>query len=299
MPQSRRPRSLAQSLVQYDSPDVDRLGVERPIFGDLYHRLVRLSWPAFFGLFALCFLLVNLAFGWLYWLDPGGLAYGPQDNLVTGYLRDFFFSVHTIATVGYGNVAPRSLYANGVVVVEVACGIMMIALMTGLLFARFSRPRARILFSHVAVISPFEGIPTLKFRAANQRTNFILEASVRVSLVRTETHDDKLIRRFHDLPLIRSSTPVFALSWQVMHRIGEDSPLFGLSAADLAAQDVEIVVLMTGFDSSMAQTVRTRHAYGHEALIHDHEFVDILTERPQGRRLIDFGRFHDIEPIDG
>ncbi len=267
------------------------------MFVDVYHRLIRMSWPRFFGVFGLLFLAINLMFATLYWIDEAGLDYSEHDALHPAFLRAFFFSVHTIATVGYGNVTPRDIFTNCVVVVEIACGIMMIAISSGLMFARFSRPIARILFSSIAVVSPFEDVPTLKFRAANQRNNFILEATVRLALLRTEHHNGQQFRRFHDLDLVRSSNPVFALSWLVMHKIDETSPLYGIDAESFVRDGHEIVVLMTGFDSSMAQQIHARHAYGASTIRWDHEFVDILNVGPSGRRQLDYRRFHDAEPL--
>lgn len=292
-----KPRSLAQSIVEYDGLDVERIGAPRGVFVDVYHRLIRMSWPRFFAVFAALFLVSNLFFAMFYWADLAGLVSSEHDALHPPFLRAFFFSVHTIATVGYGNVAPRDIFTNIVVVVEIACGIMMIAISSGLMFARFSRPIARILFSSVAVVSPFEGVPTLKFRAANQRNNFILEANVRLSLLHTEHHNGQQFRRFHDLDLVRSSNPVFALSWLVMHKIDESSPLYGIDGETFAREGHEIVVLMTGFDASMAQQIHARHAYGPSTILWDHEFVDILNVGPSGRRQLDYRRFHDAEPL--
>ncbi len=266
------------------------------MFEDLYHRSVRMGWTAFFGLFALVFLALNLFFAGLYLLDAEGLVHGVDTGTTSPFLRCFFFSVHTIATVGYGNVYPASLYVNAVVVIEIAVGILVIALTSGLAFARFSIPTARILFSDVAIVRMFEGVPTLMFRAANQRNNFIVEASVRLSLLRTEADGDGTLRRFYDLPLVRSTSPAFSLSWLVMHRIDEASPLYGMKQEDWEASGDELVVLMTGTDSSLAQFISARHAFGPDRVKWNHRFADILGTDSDGRRWIDYGRFHEIQP---
>ena len=290
-------RSLSQSLRGFDGLDVGRRGQSQRWYQDLYHRWVRASWPLFFAGFGTVFICLNLVFAGLYALDPAGLAQVGAQPVGNAFLKCFFFSVHTVATVGYGNIYPNSIYVNFVVIVEIAVGILVFALTSGMVFARFSIPRARILFSDVAVVRPFEGYPTLMFRAANQRNNFIVEASVRLSILRLQIDGDRRMRRFFDLALLRSTSPVFALTWQVMHRIDETSPLFGMTQTDFDAQDDELIVLMTGMDSSLSQTVMSRHGYGPGRVLWDHEFVDVLHEDSRGRRWIDFGNFHAVTPI--
>lgn len=290
------PRSSSASIDGRDRIDDGRRRLGRRLFDDFYHRCLRMPWPAFFGLFALTFLVLNLFFAGLYLLDPAGLAHSVDTGTTSPFLRCFFFSVHTIATVGYGNVYPASLFVNAVVVVEIAVGILVIALTSGLAFARFSIPTARILFSEVSVIREFEGWPTLMFRAANQRSNFIVEASVRLSLLRNVSDGDGTMRRFYDLPLIRSTSPAFTLSWLVMHRIDQSSPLYGMTQPDWETSGDELVVLMTGTDSSISQFISARHAFGAEQVLWGCRFADILSTDANGRRLIDYSRFHETMP---
>ncbi len=292
------PRGFSQSIIDGDSLDIGRIGHEHHWWGDLYHNLTRMSWFAFFGWFALTFLIINLLFATAYMLDPHGLSSVTVDDQMSPFARAFFFSVHTIATVGYGNVYPVSWIANLITVVEIACGILVFGLTSGIIFARFSRPTARVLFSSVAVVKPFDGLPTLIFRAANQRANFILEASMQLWILRTETVDGNTMRRFYELPLIRSTSPVFALSWLVMHRIDEASPFFGMSQADFDARDDDIVVLMRGTDANVSQPVHARHAYSKGSIFWDRDFVDVMSIDPDGRRWIDYGKFHDVVELD-
>ena len=293
---SREPRSFSQSLRSHDRVDVSREGQSQRWYQDVYHRWVRASWPLFFAGFGAVFIGVNLLFAGLYALDPAGLVETGSPHSGMTFLKCFFFSVHTIATVGYGNIYPGSIYVNFVVVLEIALGVLVFALTSGLVFARFSIPRARIIFSDVAVIRQFEGAPTLMFRAANQRNNFIVEASVRLSILRLHVADGRKMRRFFDMALLRSTSPVFALTWLVMHRIDEHSPLFGMTQADFDAADDELIVLMTGMDSSLSQTMTARHGYGPGRVLWDHEFVDVLREDEAGRRWIDYASFHDVIP---
>ncbi|WP_127900706.1 ion channel [Solirhodobacter olei] len=290
----QRPRGGFEAETRRDDRHIHTLGRRSRFSTDIYHSLVGMSWPRFFLTFALVFAGINAIFAGLYMLAPGELA-GKTEGLPT-FARDFFFSVHTLATVGYGNVVPSSLLGNLLVTVEIGCGILLIAVTSGLMFARFSRPSARILFSRVAVITEFDGAPHLMFRAANLRRNYVLEAGARLSVIRQEVHGSQVIRRYHDLPLVRARNPVFSLSWLVMHRIDETSPLFGLDAAQAEADDVELVVVMSGFDMTMAQDIHARNSWTHDAIRWGHAFVDIVSFESGGRRVLDYTRFHDSAP---
>jgi inward rectifier potassium channel len=276
---------------------VTRLGVAEAPWGDLYHLLLSLSWPRFFGLLGLTYVLLNGVFALVYLADPmpgGGIA-----NARAGSFADaFFFSVQTMASIGYGAMNPQSLYANVVVTVEAVIGLFWLATATGLMFARFSRPTARVLFSNVAIIAPYDGAPTLMFRAANQRRNQILEAQIRLTLVRNDiTAEGQFMRRFYDLSLSRSQTPIFALTWLALHPIDEYSPLYGMTEAELAEIETEIVVTLTGIDETFAQTIHARHSYVTSEILWNVRFADILTRTPDGRRAVDYSCFHKVVPL--
>ena len=178
--------------------------------------------------------------------------------------------------------------------VETGVGLMLIAVATGLVFARFSRPTARVLFSRVAVIAPHNGVPTLSFRAANLRHNQILQAVVNVVLLRDEeTQEGEMIRRFYDLKLARQRSPVFAMTFTVMHAIDRDSPLYGATAGTLQEQNAELIVTGTGIDETMAQPVHVRTSYLPHEILWSHRFVDLFGWTEDGRRVIDYRRFHD------
>jgi inward rectifier potassium channel len=266
----------------------------RPWLGDLYHVALRLSWPSFLLGGALLYLAANAGFALLYLVEPGAIA-----NARPGSFRDaFFFSVQTIATLGYGVMAPATFYANLVVTAETGSGLLLLAVATGLVFARFSLPTARMLFSRVAVIGPYNGSPTLSLRVANQRRNQILEAEVAAMLLRDEkTVEGTLIRRFYDLKLARTRTPVFALTFTVMHEIDHTSPLHGATAASLAAENAELIVTASGVDETIATRVHARTSYlPHEILWH-HRFADVIGWTDDGCRVVDYRRFHDTEPL--
>jgi len=259
-------------------------------FLDFYHNILTVSWPWFFFQLAAAFIAVNLVFATLYVIDRGGIV-----NARPGSFADaFFFSVQTLGTLGYGVMAPRTLYANLLVTVESFSGILTIALFTGVIFARFSRPFARVLFSNVAVVAPFDGIPTLMFRVANQRGEAIMDASVTLTLARQYTTLEGItMRRAEELKLMRSSNSLFALSWTVMHVIDQDSPLYGLTQEDMEAQDMEIVVTLNGLDEILADRIYARHAYWADEIAWNRRFVDVISLTPAGNRLVDLTRFHD------
>jgi len=259
---------------------------------DPYHLVLTLSWPRFFAALLLVFTLVNLGFGTVYWLLPGSVANARADM----FFDYFFFSIETLATVGYGVMSPASLAGHVVTSLEILTGMVGIALTTGLAFARFSRPTARILFSRRAVIGEFDGQRMLMLRLANERHNRIVEATATLSLVRSEVtaHGESFVR-IHDLRLIRERTPVFVLSWTLMHPIDAGSPLHGVDSAQLAASRARIVASVTGHDEAMAAAVHAGSAYEAEDLVFDGRFVDIFQETPEGESVLDLTRFHDIE----
>ena len=259
---------------------------------DPYHLVLTLSWPRFFGVLVLAFILVNLLFGTLYWLLPGSVANARADV----FSDFFFFSVETLATVGYGVMAPANLHGHIVASLEILTGMVGIALTTGLVFARFSKPTARILFSRNAVIRDFKGERVLMLRIANERHNRIVEATAALSLVRNEVDAlGETFVRIHDLRLLRERTPVFALTWTLIHPIDERSPLHGLDTAQLAASSSRLVVSVAGHDETMAAWVHAGGEYAAEDLVFDGRFVDILRVTAAGERVVDLTRFHDIE----
>jgi inward rectifier potassium channel len=258
-------------------------------FTDFYHGVLTASWPVFILQLAALFIVVNLIFAMLYLLDVGGIS-----NAEPGSFTDaFFFSVQTLGAGG-GDMAPQSFYANILVTAESFIGILTIALFAGIMFARFSRPVARVVFSNIAVVTPFDGVPTLMFRAANQRGNSILDASVTVSLARQYvTQEGVEMRRFHELKLMRSSNPLFALSWTVMHPIDEASPLFGLNPEQMTEEEMEIIVMLQGMDETISDHIFARHAYWHDEIVWHKRFADVISVAPSGHRVLDLTHFHD------
>ena len=282
-------------LIARDTADrVVRLGLEREWFGDLYHRILTMRWWGFFAIGSATYIAANLVFAVLYLLQPGSIAHASPGD----FFDAFFFSVQTMATIGYGRMSPATFYANLLMTVETAVGLMFVALTTGLVFARFSRPTARVLFSNVAVVGPYNGLQTLSIRIANQRQNQLLAAEVTMTLVRDETSaEGELTRRFYDLALVRNRSPVFALTFRVMHPIDADSPLYGMTYEKLAEQHAEIVVIAGGIDETLVQPVSARTSYLPHEILWSHRFVDIFGWTEDGRRAIDYRRFHDTVRI--
>ncbi|MEB3358908.1 MAG: ion channel [Synechococcales bacterium] len=284
-----------QRIVTPDGTfNIQRLGDTSTVWGDIYHSMLTLPWVGFFGVIALIYLVMNALFAIAYLIGGDNIA-----NARPGSFADaFFFSVQTMASIGYGAMYPQTTYANVVVAIEALTGLMGVAIATGLLFARFSRPTARVRFSRVAVIAPYDGVPTLMFRTANQRRNRMLEAQICVTLVRNEvTREGQSMRRFYDLSLVRSQTPIFALSWTVMHAIDTNSPLYGLTLEDLEDLDAELIVMLTGLDETFSQTVHARHSYIPAEILPDRQFADLFSYSPDGQFVIDYSRFDQVLAI--
>lgn len=268
------------------------IGLPRAGWRDAYHVLLTIPLWVFFAGMAGAYLGINTVFALLYLADPGGVT-----NARPGDFADhFFFSVQTMASVGYGVMAPRSLYANSVMVLECFVGLFNLAIATGLLFARFSRPTARIMFSDIAVVAPFDGSPALMFRAANRRRNLVVEAEVSLSLVcDVTTAEGVTMRRFYDLSVLRSRTPLFYLTWQVIHPIDVASPLYGETAKSLVEKRAEILVVMKGVDETFVSTIHARASYLPKQIVWGRQLADIFTVDDKGQRMIDFRRFHEAE----
>lgn len=274
--------------------NIVRIGTEQARWRDPYHLLLTISWVQFFALTTLSYIAANALFALLYLLGGDGIK-----NANPGSFADaFFFSVQTMASIGYGAMYPSTPWANALVTIEALVGLLGLAMATGLMFARFARPTARVLFSNNAIITVQDGLPTLMLRAANQRHNQVIEGQVRMTLVRNViTQEGEYMRRFYDMRLVRSQTPVFVLTWTIMHQIDADSPLYGLTGDDLAEVEAEIVITLTGLDETFAQTIHARHSYLASEIVWNVRFANILSRLPDGRRAVDYRLFHDVVPM--
>jgi inward rectifier potassium channel len=269
-------------------------GIARSILQDQYHYFMTVSWPQLFGTFALFFLAFDVLFGCLYALVPGCIA-----NLnPPGFAGAFFFSVETLATVGYGDMHPITLYGHSIAMLEIFVGLMSLALITGIMFARFSRPRARFLFARYGVVRPIDGNLTLMFRAANARLNVVQEASAQLRMMRDEvTTEGFRIRRITDLALVRSQHPMFFLGWNIMHVIDASSPLRSETAESLRQAGALFILSVGGTDDTTGQVLMARAEYTGEDIRWNQSFRDILERAPDGTLHIDYGKFHDVEPF--
>jgi inward rectifier potassium channel len=253
-----------------------------------------ISWPRLFGTLAAFFLAFDVLFGYLYHLVPGCIA-----NLnPPGFAGAFFFSVETLATVGYGDMHPQTLYGHTVAMAEIFVGVMSLAVITGIMFARFSRPRARFLFTKNAVVRPIDGKQTLIIRAANQRQNVVQDASAKLRMIRDEvTEEGFRIRRVIDLALVRSQHPMFVLGWTIMHVIDHTSPLKSETAESLRDHDATFVLSVSGTDETTGQVLMARGEYSSADILWNASFRDILEEAEDGTLSIDYSKFHDVEPF--
>jgi inward rectifier potassium channel len=263
-----------------------------------YHAMLSMSWARFYSMIALGYLVANLVFATAFLMCGPGALHGqdPGAGLGDRCFDAFFFSVQTLATIGYGRLSPNGLPANILVAVEALVGMLAITMATGLAFARFSRHGARIRYSRKAVIAPFRGGRALMFRVINVRDTQIVGLSARAMLGRIDRAGGKPTRRFQPLALERSEVLFFPLHWTIVHPIDEKSPLFGETPESLAAADVEVVVMLTGADEGSSQTVHSRSAYGYEDIVHDVRFADMFLEPQDGRPRIDVGRLDQYEP---
>ena len=280
-------------VVRFSQREVETLGLNQGFWGDLYHRSMDVSWPVFFGSAAALFIALNAVFGFLYSLGHDPIANAAQN----GPLAYFYFSIETLATVGYGDMHPQTNYGHLIATIEIFTGMSFLAVMTGLIFARFSRPRARFIFANNAVIAHHEGQQTLIIRVANARHNAISRANARLWIIRVErTKEGEQLRRFYELKLDRNDHPIFALSWNLFHFIDKDSPLYGLTASDLAEADALLVLNVSGNDDSSAQQLHARRVYSWRDIRWHHRYKDITSVSPQGRVLLDYTKFHDTVP---
>ncbi len=270
---------------------VERRGLKDPRVKDLYHLMLSTSWPIFLLLLVGLYLGVNFCFAVLYTVLPGSVSQSSGT-----LLEHFFFAVETMSTVGYGAMAPQSLYAHWLMVAQSITGFLLTAVSTGLMFAKFSRIQAEVLFSESVLLQVHDGKPVLTFRVANKRTAQIVDAQMNVTLVKDEmTREGISVRRLYDLKLRRHRSPLFALVWNVYHEIDNQSPLWAVTAEDLDTDKVTLIITCSGIDDSLGQTLHTRYAYNWQDFRFDVRFADIIRFEDNGIRYVDYQYFHQTE----
>jgi inward rectifier potassium channel len=290
---ARSQHKLRQKLVKIGDRRVMALGVNSSDYKDIYHYALSMSWPLFVVCFAALFVVINIIFATLYWLGGDAVAHARL-----GHIEDYFyFSIETFATLGYGDMHPQSDYAHIISSIEVFVSMLVTAVVTGVVFARFALPQARILFAQIIVIGQHEGQPTLMLRMANERHNVITDAKAKLWIAKVgQSQEGVMFRRFYELNTERSHNPIFALSWTLFHPITPDSPLWGMDQQKLEDVQANFIVTFSGHDEATGQQLNARKAYGVNDVVWGHHYADILDVKADGLVHLDYRLFHVAEP---
>src|ERR1700732_49721 len=287
----RRPRNI---LVRSGQFELVKLNVKEFDLRDTYHLILTLTWPGFAGVVFGIYLLINVFFAILYMLNPRAIA----EMAPGSFFGAFFFSVETLATVGYGHMYPETFYGHLIAMVEIMAGMVGSAVITGLIFVRFSRPTARMHFSKVAVIAPFDGSPNLMIRVANLRHQAMVEPEFRMILLRSVvTAEGDEVRRFRSLKLEFDRLIAFPAVLTVRPRIDEDSPLFGMTPKDFQQQDIRLIASIVGVDTVIVAPVESFGDYNYEQIEWNRRFVEIYDQNEEGEWTGDYGRIDETEDI--
>jgi inward rectifier potassium channel len=288
-----KPGKPRAHVVTIGQREIETHGLGTGFWSDLYHRSMTVYWPVFFGSAAAIFLLLNAVFAFIYWFGDKAIA-NVDPNLPLP-LSLFYFSIETLATVGYGDMHPQTNYGHIVATVEIFTGMSFLAVMTGLIFARFSRPRARFVFARHPVVTTYQGEPTLMIRFANARHNTISQATARLWLLRLEsTKEGEQFRRYYELKLDRREHPMFSLSWTLLHLIDETSAFYGMTADDFVASEGVLILNVDGVDDNSAQRLYARQIYSRQDIRWQHRYRDITSFPVKGRLVLDYTKFHDV-----
>src|ERR1700731_4911405 len=271
-----------------------KLNAKKADLRDTYHLVLTLSWPGFAAVVFAIYLFINVVFATLYMLNPRAIA-----EMAPGSFFDaFFFSVETLATVGYGHMYPETFYGHLIAMLEIMVGMFGLAVITGLIFVRFSRPTARIQFSKVAVIAPFDGVPNLMIRLANLRHQAMVEPQFRIILLRnTVTVEGDEVRRFRSLHLEFDHLIAFPAVLTVRHPIDKTSPLFGMTPEDFRQQNIRILASIVGVDTVIVAPVQSFGDYNYEQIEWNRRFVEIYDQNEEGEWTVDYARIDETEDI--
>jgi inward rectifier potassium channel len=277
--------------------NVQRTGLHFITSLNLYHTLLSMSWRVFLGLVLVLYFMSNVVFGLLYsWLGPEALVDISSTPTANLFVRGFFFSVQTFATIGYGTIHPVGVIPNLLVAIESYYSLIANALITGVVFARFARPTAKVLFSKSAVIAPYRGITGLMFRLVNGRNSQLMEVQAKVMFAYFVEENGETKRKFDLLELERRSVAFLPLSWTVVHPIDEDSPLYGMTEQDMRDADAELLIVLTATDETFATVVHTRTSYKYDEIKFGHKFVSIYNPKEPGDPIsIDIRRLSETE----
>jgi inward rectifier potassium channel len=280
--------------VKYGQFEFVKLNAEKFDLRDTYHFVLTLSWPGFAGLIFSIYLLINVFFALLYMLEAHAIA-----EMAPGSFFDaFFFSVETLATVGYGHMYPETFYGHLITMLEIMVGMFGLAVITGLIFVRFSRPTARMHFSKIAVIAPFDGVPNLMIRIANLRHQAMVEPEFRMIFIRDSiTAEGDEVRRFRSLKLDFDHLIAFPVVLTVRHQIDKTSPLFGMTPEDFKQQNIRILASIVGVDTVIVAPVQSSGDYHHEKIEWNRRFVEIYDQNKEGDWTVDYGRIDETEAV--
>lgn len=286
-------------LINKDgSFNVNRIEQSRWSYMSIYHALITMKWRKFNIIVFLYFIIINLIFATLYYITGvEGLRGIEATTKLDKFMEAFFFSTQTFSTVGFGRISPAGHVTSGIAAIESLVGLLGFALATGLLYGRFSRPKANILYSTNAIIAPFKEGKAFQFRIANRMKNSqITDMECRVTVAKLENENGTLIRRFRPLELELSRIIFFPMTWTINHPIDENSPLYGMTDKDMKEADVEFLINLSGFDDTFSQTVTTRHSYMHSELVYGAKWVSVFSLTKDGQTSQDLNKLSLFEP---
>ncbi len=287
-------------LINKDgSFNIDRIEQSRLGSASIYHALITMSWRKFNVIVFTYFVIINVFFaGCYYFSGMDGLIGWAAASEKDKFMEAFFFSTQTLSTVGFGRISPGNNISSSIAAIESLVGLLGFALATGLLYGRFSRPVARLIFSKNAIIAPFKGGTAFQFRLANKmRNSQIIDMNCRVTLAKLETENGVKIRRFRPIELELKNIIFFPMSWTINHPINEDSPLWGMCAQDMKDADLEFLISLNGFDDTFSQNVNTRYSYTHEELIYGAKFISVFSTNSKGQTSQDLKKLSDYELV--
>jgi inward rectifier potassium channel len=268
-----------------------RRGIKRISRSDFYIKTMGAGWIKLILLVLALFVLVNSMFAFLYLLEDGSI-----EGARSGSFEDaFFFSIQTLATIGYGKLSPTTTFANILVSIEALIGLSGVAIFTGIIFSKISKPTARILFGDKAIISSYKDLSCLMIRLGNLRNSQIADPKIKVTLICDEISEERVRRSYHDLKLTKNTTPILLPSWTAKHIINEESPLFKVTKRTLKQKNIEIIISVAGFDEILSQTVHSHQSYIADEILFGGSFVDIISHDKNGRTNVDYTKFHQIK----
>ncbi|MFA5834737.1 MAG: ion channel [Bacteroidota bacterium] len=297
---SRLSQQLHNRMMNRDGTfNVDRDGMSIVKSMSMYHWLITLSWTKFLSIIVSFYILMNFIFAFGFYLCGSDALNGTETTTVTNHFWNcFFFSVETFATIGYGALNPRSMAANWLMTFEAFLGLLSAAMVTGLLFARFARPNAKILYSNNAVIAPFKDGKALMVRIINQRSSQLINIEAQIIFSWMHEKDGRRVRQYHTLPLDRQKVTFFPLHWTIVHEIDEKSPLHNKGKEFLERAETEMFVLITATDETYSQIVHSRSSYRYDEIVWGAKFKDIFVKSGTGKAIgVNMNRIHDYEHV--